>query len=261
MKEHSERRGSPRSNRPHTGATRTRNGLLAIALVSAVVLLANGAWAAETITVEVGTDRGAPGEVIPKGTHPAEAGAQCIATLTYTNNEPDFSEHPDTDILVGPIEFRDVERGPGITFDPQTFTATGPVRLAVRLGGDGITSGGFTVGVTCRPPTTTTSTSVAPNPSPSSTTTSTTPSVTTPTTPLPAPPTTLSPPPVGGPPAGGGDCVAGACEPVGVATGYGAPVESPWWLDNAVLILGVAFVAALVLIGAATLAAFPDDGE
>ena len=246
MKDRSDRRGSPRPNRPHTGATRIRNVLLALALISAVVMLASGAWAAETITIPVGTDRGDPGELIPKGTIPAEAGDQCIGTLTYTNNGPDFSEHPGTDIVAGPVEWRDVERGPGRTFDPQPFTATGPVPVALRIGGDGVSSGGFTVGVTCTTTTPTTEperTTTTPTPAPSTTTTT----VTVPTS-APSVTTTTEPAPVGPVPAGGGGCADAACDPVGVAAGQGAPGDgwslSPWetWAG----IIGALLIAILV---------------
>ncbi len=81
MKDRSDRRGSPRPNRPHTGATRIRNVLLALALISAVVMLASGAWAGEPITIPVGTDHGDPGEIIPKGTLPATAVEYVTAQL------------------------------------------------------------------------------------------------------------------------------------------------------------------------------------
>ncbi len=239
MQDRSDRRGSPRRNRPHTGPTRTRNVLLALALISGMVMLASGAWAAETITIPVGTDRGDPGELIPKGTIPAEDGDQCIGTLTYTNNGPDFSEHPGTDIIAGPIEWRDVERGPGQTFDPQPFTATGPIPVALRIGGDGVSSGGFTVGATCQdaPPntttTTTTTTSSTTTTSPTSTTTSTFPPAT----------TTTEPAPVGPVPAGGGACADGAC------AGFSLP---PWqtWLGIGVVWALLAGLAWAFIAGA-----------
>ncbi len=168
--------------------------------------------------------RGQPGDINPVATIPAEPGAECVAVLESRNNE---SEHPNSDILVGPVTFTNVETA-SFQAAALTFISTGPIDVAVRLGGDGVFSAGFTLEVTCNPPTTTTSTSVAPDPSPSSTTTSTTPSVTTPTTPLPAPPTTLSPPPVGGVQTGGGACHGGACD------GFSLP---PWqtWLGIGVV--------------------------
>lgn len=259
MKDRSERRGSPRPNRPHPGPTRTRNGLLALALISAVVLLANGAWAAETITVPIGTEKGDNGEIIPKGTVAAAPGDQCTANVTYTNNE-DLSEH-NTDVLVGPVVFADAERGAGRSFEPQTFTAAGPVVVSIRIW-DGITSGGFTVGVTCNPPehpsTTTTTTMVEssttttmPPPNDNTPPTSTVPPVTstTPTVPVPVGVDTGR----GAPPEGGAETGAGACaDPPGVC------FESPWWLDHALLITGLGFVAALAAIGAATYYALGD---
>ncbi len=150
--------------------------------------------------------RDTPGSVHPIGTVPAIAGAECIATLRYTNQGPDFSEH-DTDILVGPIEFLDVERGPGQVYTPMPFTATGPVAVSIRIN-DGLTSGGFLVGVTCNPPTTTTP--VPPSPSTTVSVPTTTPSmsqapvVTTITVPVPRGVDTGRGAPIGGVAAGGG---------------------------------------------------------
>ncbi len=181
--------------------------------LAVVMLLTSAAFAYQSIEISIDTvHKGSPGDVIFIGQAPAPVGDQCVAELTYVNGPADDpSIHPNTDILVGSITFTNVENG---TFQAAalTFVSDGINTVSLRLGGDGVTSGGFTLEVTCNPPTTTTSTSVAPNPSPSSTTTATTPSVTTPTTPLPAPPTTLSPPPVGGVDTGGGGCADGACD-------------------------------------------------
>ncbi len=182
--------------------------------------------------------RDTPGSVHPIGTVPAIAGAECIATLRYTNQGPDFSEH-DTDILVGPIEFLDVERGPGQVYTPMPFTATGPVAVSIRIN-DGLTSGGFLVGVTCNPPTTTTTSSLPGGPPSSTSTTAGIP--TTPTTgpPITAPPVTTITVPV----PRGVDTGRGAPPEGGVAAG-GGPLANDWGWGE--LLIGAA--AWLLLAG------------
>ena len=184
-------------------------GLL-ITLIAATVLITT-AVRAQDVELPIDTIyRGDPGEIIHVATIPADPGVECVAVLESRNNE---SMHPNNDILVGPVTFTNVETG---TFAAAglTFTATGPIDVAVRLGGDGVFSAGFTLEVTCNPPTTTTappesspSTTTTPTPVPSTTTT--TGSV---TTSLPsATPTTLSEPPVGGVDTGGGACANHGC--------------------------------------------------
>ncbi len=154
--------------------------------------------------------RGQPGDINPVATIPAEPGLQCVAVLESRNNE---SEHPNSDILVGPVTFTNVETA-SFQAAALTFISTGPIDVAVRLGGDGVFSAGFTLEVTCNPPTTTTpspSTTRSTTPSSSTTSTSVVDSVPPTTSPL-APPTTLSPPPVGGVDTGYGSCANGACD-------------------------------------------------
>ena len=235
-------------NHPRHRSPTMTHRLLAIAIAAtAIMAILLGIQAAshadEPITIPIGTDHGAPGEVIPKGTHPAVAGDQCLATLTYTNNGPGFSEHPGTDILAGPVEWLDVEVGPGRTFDPRPFTATGPVPVAVRIGVDGVTSGGFTVRVPCTTPPTTTTTPATPTPSSVPTPTTTQPSTT--STPTVTPSTFLSPPPSGGVPAGGGGCSDGSCEPPVIVAAH----DPAGWIPRAVLAASV--VAAVALAGLA----------
>ena len=164
---------------------------IGLLMIGALVLYANVAYGAETISIPNQTHRGDPGQVFTEGT--VEAVGDCTATLRYTNNEPDRSEHPNTNILVGPVTFTDVERGAFVEA-ALPFTGTGLTEVATQLGGDGVTSGGFTVEITC--------TTTTPTTQPTESSTTTSPAVT-PTTALPAT-TTTSPPPVGGVPAGGG---------------------------------------------------------
>ena len=151
--------------------------------------------------------KGVPGELFHEGTIPVEPGAACIAELTFENDpgeEP--SIHLGNDILVGPVTFTNVENG---MFEAAAlpFISDGVNEVMVRLGIDGVFSAGFTLEVTCNPPSTSTSTTSAltstttANPDTSSSTTIANPSS-----------TTLSPPPVGGVDTGFGSCADGACD-------------------------------------------------
>ncbi len=182
------------------------------------------------ITTVIG---GAPGSVHHIGTVNAVAGQACVAVLTF-GNDPDEepSIHPGNDILVGPVVFTNVENG---TFEAASlsFTAVGPVEVAVRLGPRGIFSAGFLLEVTCNPPSSITTTSMtAPPPDAGS------PGTTSTTGPTPAPSTTLSPPPHGGIPAGGGS----------EADSWTAANGMPWpwyWKVGAFALWGVAALAVL----------------
>ncbi len=213
-------------------------GILVALLIVFGVLVAVAHAADGSVSIPDQVFRGAPGDLFAAGTIPATAGDQCATTLTYTNNSPDPSDHPDTDILVGPVTFTDVEHGAFVSAG-LTFTATGPVDVALRLGSDGVSSGGYLVEVTCNPPTTTTTispTTTVPPP----TTETTVPSVTTTTLIPPVTPTTLSPPPVGGVATGGGACSDGSCDdmpwPAVAAAGAGfallAVATVREWLDH-----------------------------
>ncbi len=193
--------GVGKYERPHT-SQRIWNIGLAIAIIAGLVLIATAVMAQD---VEVPIDtvyRGRPGTIVPVATIPAEPGLDCAAILESRNND---SVHPNSDILVGPIAFTDVESG-SFQAAGLTFVSTGPINVAVRIGGDAVFSAGFTLEVTCNPPTTTTSTAEPPT---ATTTTTTTPS---PTTTAPPATTTTTPPPVGGVPTGGGACADGTCE-------------------------------------------------
>ncbi len=182
------------------------------------------------VELSIDTYRGDPGEVFHAGTVAATAGDECVTELEYSNNSPDLSEHPETDILVGPVVFTDVEHGDSMAAG-LTFTATGPVNVALRIGSDGVSSGGFLVEVSCNPPTTTTS---SPNTSVPSTTIAITTTTDGPSVTL----TTLSLPPVGGVDAGYGSCADGACDPF------------DWGWGEAFLIVG-ALIASAGLVWAA----------
>lgn len=179
-----------------------------IALIAAVTLIATAAWSQTTVEIPIETIfKGDPGDLFAIGEAPAPAGTQCVAELEGHNNE---SIHPDSDILVGPATFTDVENG---TFQAAglAFTSDGVNQVYVRLGADGVFSAGFLLEVTCNPPNTTTTTNTA-----TPTTTLPQPSTTVaeppPTTVTPPATTTTSPPPVGGIDTGYGACADGACD-------------------------------------------------
>ena len=221
----------------YTNTTRGLAVLMAIALVAAVVLLVTSAAAATEVVAIDTIHRGDPGDLFHEGT--IKAVGACTATLTYTNNESQ-SEHDDTDILVGPATFTDVEHGAFVEAG-LTFTGTGTTDVWTRIGGDGVSSGGFTLEVTCNPPTTTTTTFTEP----SSTTTIVAPTAPT-TSSVPPAPTTTEPAPVGGISTGGG-----ACEPRSQCDGWRLTPLQTW--------LGLGIAAAWVL-GGATAWAFVRGG-
>ena len=134
---------------------------ITVAVAAALVLYAGAAYGT-TIEIPIDTiHRGNPGDLFHEGTIPANPGDQCTAELESRNNE---SMHPDSDILVGPVIFRDVESA-AFQAAGQTFTAIGDVEVFTRLGPDGVFSAGFILEVTCNPPelsSTTTTASVTP---------------------------------------------------------------------------------------------------
>ncbi len=218
---------SPKRRRMPTRTTLRWNALVAVALVAGVVLYATAALADSTVTVPIDTvHRGVPGQVFPEAT--IDAVGACAATLRWDNNVPEPSEHPDTDIIVGPVTFTNVERGDFVDA-ALTFTGTGPTDVSTRLGGDGVTSGGFTLEVSCQESSTTTT--------PPDTTTTTAGSTPPTSTPNPVTTSTLSPPPLGPVETGFGSCADGAC-------------DYQWWTDPVILGLVLIFAALLATIGA-----------
>ncbi len=215
---------------------RISTALTVAVIITDVVLFVTAVRAQEIVPLGVDLPietvyRGDPGDINPVATIPAEPGAECVAVLESRNNE---SEHPNSDILVGPVTFTNVETA-SFQAAALTFVSTGPIDVAVRLGADGVFSAGFTLEVTCNPPTTTTE----PPESGSTTTVST---ATTSTLP-PATPTTLSPPPVGGVATGFGACADGACD------GFSL---SPWqtWLGIGVVWSLLAGLVWAFIVGA-----------
>jgi hypothetical protein len=208
-------------------------GLL-VALIAAVLLYATAAAGQGVPTPEkrvvvsvpiTNVVHGKPGEVKP-AREPVTAaelgiavGQECLVGL---RGENPGSEHPGNDQILSTngqsLVAANFEEFKGkITMVSTVMTIGESVTFDIRIGEDGVSSGGLTATFDCPPPeeppstTTTTSTPEPPNPPPSSTTTSTTPSVTTSTTPLPVT-TTTTPPPINGIDTGGGACADGACD-------------------------------------------------
>ena len=118
--------------------------------------------------------RGAPGSEHLLGTLDVLAalvGRGCNVTATSTNNE---SVHPNTDLIIrsanNELVLSDVERdADGIINRPDLLLTLAPiVDLYVRLGPDGVYSGGFEVLADCpdTPPTTAAPPTTAPAPTP-----------------------------------------------------------------------------------------------
>lgn len=179
----------------------------ALLLCAAVPLLAT-ALPAAAATPDVGPApitvnqiiRGANGTTHQLATEPVpNVGMVCTVTITATNNQ---SVHPNTDIVVSSgtstVTAPDVEHdADGIIHAAGSLTLGETVTVAVRLGADGVFSGGMTAMFACvTPPPVTTTTTTAP---PVTTTTMVPPAPPTTTMMPPAPPTTVPGLPVTGP--------------------------------------------------------------
>jgi hypothetical protein len=114
----------------------------------------------DRIVIEIPIDtvaRGAPGTVHVLTTTPVapeDVGRECAVAAEGTNNE---SVHPNTDLLVrsdtGEVVLADVERAPNVrTEATDTHTVGTEISVAVRLGPDGVFSGGLVVDLDCPPP-------------------------------------------------------------------------------------------------------------
>ena len=200
--------------------------VMAVALVAAVIFLsvavANAQEEPELVNVPITVIKGEPGEIVVIEVIPADPGVVCTTTLSFINM-PD-SLHPNSNVMVGPLIYHDVENGKPILNATRRFETAGNIVIAVELGADGIFSGGFRVTGPCGlppdPPDETTTTTTEP-PAPASTTTST------------------EPPPVGGVPAGGGSTA--------VYTVYGQDLVI--LLVFGAVLLGVGVLMAVWVIG------------
>lgn len=142
-------------------------------------LLALPALAVDDIVIPIDTVvRGDQGEVIVLVTVPVDAelqGLSCIVSATSENQE---SVHPDNDLVVSSggnsVELLDVESGPFVTVTADEPLVLGDtITVAVRLGPDGVFSGGLTVTLDCTDETTTTTTTLATTTTTGATTTTT----------------------------------------------------------------------------------------
>lgn len=158
---------------PSTRHYRRRQGIRLAALVLGVGAFAPAASAAEDILVIPigGIVRGTEGELVNIGsvTVPADlVGATC-QVQGQTRNQ--ISVHNGNDLLIttGGQTFvvPDFEDAGFITHDAGTTEPLGPtVQLQIRLGPDGVSSGGFRVSIDCSPaPPPTTASTTAPEPS------------------------------------------------------------------------------------------------
>jgi LPXTG-motif cell wall-anchored protein len=169
-------------------------GVMASA-VAATGFAAVPAWAQEQAVVEIPLDTVVRGEsgsehlLATESIAPEDAGRECRVAAEGVNNE---STHPNTDLVVrsggSEVVVPDVEREPDVrTEAAETIVLGTDVSVFVRLGADGVFSGGLLVTIECgAPPSTTTTTTEKPTTTTVSTTTTTAESPTT-TAPAPAP--------------------------------------------------------------------------
>lgn len=146
------------------------------------------AWAQDQPVIEIPLDtvvRGDPGsehELATVASDPEDVGLECDVAAEGVNNE---SPHPDTDLLVrsgdAEVVVPDVEREPGaVTEAADTITLGPDVSVFVRLGPDGIFSGGLVLTLDCMSmETTTTTTSTTTTTVVETTTTTNSPTTTT----------------------------------------------------------------------------------
>jgi hypothetical protein len=172
-----------------------------LALSGLAVFAGSAGAAPDDIVIDVtGVVFGAPGSVtvVQEVTvDPALVGATCAGLAITANNT---SVHPNTDLIVttgsSQVEFDDVEAVSDEITEASDEVVLGPtITVAVRLGADGVASGGATLTFDCQSVPTTTTT--AP------TTTTTAPPTTVPPTTVPpttVPPTTVAPTTVTVPP-------------------------------------------------------------
>jgi hypothetical protein len=155
------------------GTMRRLVAVVACAVVVAGLGSAPG-WAQEPQLIEIPVDtvvEGAPGsehQVATAAVAPEDQGRECTVAAEGVNNE---SAHPDTDLLVrsggGEVVAPDVEREPEAHTEASgTLVLGSEVTVFVRLGPDGIFSGGMVVTVECAPLPTSTTTTVTTPPAP-----------------------------------------------------------------------------------------------
>jgi hypothetical protein len=187
-----------------------------------------------TIVIEVdGIVRGDPGEIFQVAfvnVDPGMVGWLCTGTAQTENNA---SAHPNNDFILASggasAEIPNWEAASGeIVSLSGTLVLGESITVDLRLGDDGVSSGGVTIILTCAPPAPpeTTTTTAPPPP-----TTAPPPPTTTPTT---TPTDTTEPPPEGGVSAGGG-----------ATSGRSGEAAMLWVGGGALALLGGATVLAM----------------
>jgi hypothetical protein len=133
-------------------------GVVAFAVVTGFVSLPASAQGEPVLEIPVDTVvQGAPGSehlLATVAVAPEDVGRECGVVVEGVNNE---SAHPNTDLLVrsggGEVVALDVEREPNVTTEATGTLVLGTdVSVFVRLGPDGVFSGGLVVTVECVPP-------------------------------------------------------------------------------------------------------------
>jgi LPXTG-motif cell wall-anchored protein len=145
-------------------------GVMAFA-VAATGFASVPAWAQEQTVFEIPLDtvvRGAPASehlLATEQVAPEDQGRECSVVVEGLNNE---STHPNTDVLVrsggSEVVALDVERVPDVRTEADGTIVLGTeISAFLRLGADGVFSGGLVVTVECAKPqpTTTTTTTVS----------------------------------------------------------------------------------------------------
>jgi len=208
-----------------------RKASIALAVAGLLLLAVPVLAQSNTIEIEVaGINRGDEGDILRVASvdvDPGMVGWLCTGTAQTENNA---SEHRDNDFILtsgsSSTEILNWEAvAAEITHTSGTLVLGESITVDLRLGPNGVSSGGVRIVLTCSPPpppetTTTTVAETTTTTVPEITTTTTSPTTTTthvdpPPTTVTIPPddtTTTEPPPVGGVSAGGGATAAGGWE-------------------------------------------------
>ncbi len=172
-----------------------------------------------------------------------EVGALCgVSAVGFNQSSP----HDGNNVEIGDasafVTLIDVESEPGKTTIANGLLVLPPlISFVLRMGPDGVYSGGLSVVFDCpETPTTTAPTTTTTTPGESPTTTTTTPQTTTSTT---------EPPPVDAPQTGGGACAGGACAPA-ILTAALSPLVT--WIALGISAWIVAIIAIVIWFHGAT---------
>lgn len=159
--------------------------LVAVVVAAVATIATGGTSSAQSFTDDIlvlpleSVHRGPAGTIVPLGSWPVPVelqGADCTVEVEATNQR---STHDGNDVLVTSagttVETFDVERVAfGVTTASSPITVGTTVDVSLRLGPDGVSSGGLLVRIDCRLITPTTTTEATTTTTTTSTTTSTT---------------------------------------------------------------------------------------